>query len=152
MPIKTDLLKKDKPNRTIMAKKTASVVTHLSCHEAQSISVPQLGVELGPWQWKLSIQTTRSPGKTSPLYLLWICCRFLLCGYHETDIEHLVHIMVYIDTSLTSITYKNSFAPPFMFLMSQLTSFYIVPPLRNYCKYGFLKILCPVSFLLELSS
>lgn len=137
MPIKTDLLQKDKLNRTIMAKKTASVVTHLSCHEAQSISVPQLGVELGPWQWKLSIRTTSH--QENP-YLLWICCRFFLCGYHEagrrTSCPHnSLHRYQF------NFNHLQKLFTPFMFLMSQLTSFYIVHPLRNYCKYSFLKIL-----------
>ena len=49
-----------------MAKKIEPVVMHLSCHVAQSISVPQLGIELGPWQWKLSILITRLLGKITP--------------------------------------------------------------------------------------
>lgn len=96
-------------NRTIMAKKTASVVTHLSCHEAQKyLSSPTRGWTLAMAVESLSIRTTRSPEK-SPFIFYEYAVGFFFCGYHEADVEHLVHIIVYIDTSLTSITYKNSF-------------------------------------------
>lgn len=110
-----DWLIKNKLNRSIMAKKIEPVVMRLSCHKAQSISVPQLGIKVGPWQWKLRILTTRPSGKIPPLSFMNTFIfyeRFLLCGYHEADIEYLVHIIVYIDTSLASSTYKN-FYPPF---------------------------------------
>ena len=54
-----------------------------------------------------------------------MCCRVLLCGYHEAYIKHPTHIIVYF-TLITTLHTKtlNLLLPPFMFLMSQFTSFF----------------------------
>ena len=54
-------------------------------HVAYGISLPQLGTEHGPWQWKPRNLTTRSPASSSVAF----CAFMMLCSYpHNLVPDH----------------------------------------------------------------
>ena len=51
-------------------------------HSACGISVCQPRIELGPWQWKCWILTTRPPGNSQGSFKILILTLIFVCGYN----------------------------------------------------------------------
>jgi len=77
-----------------------------------------------------------------PSFNYWfIYSRFILCGYHETYIKHLIKTAVCFKLITSSITYKNftftSHCTFYSIAVIYFTSFYIIHSWTNYFSYSY---------------